>query len=235
MGIIFAKALSTLPHYASLDGTMHRKSPFLPPKHPNYSAPHMELSASASTERMRGNKFRRQGVKHGGQEARRLGIQHVSYPDKESALMGPIVSRPPLQPTASGTDAQMVLRKDGVVRLDNILSPHTALSARTAVIERLQAVLEQGNRQDRTKLGEVLCRTSRYDLLLHLDSGPVEAALREALSGRLGDLMEALVGLEAPLYELAACRLCSSRATGRTGRSSAKCCAEPHDTIYYCI
>eukprot|EP00747_Dinoflagellata_sp_TGD_P089082 gnl/TRDRNA2_/TRDRNA2_164210_c0_seq2.p1 gnl/TRDRNA2_/TRDRNA2_164210_c0~~gnl/TRDRNA2_/TRDRNA2_164210_c0_seq2.p1 ORF type:complete len:190 (-),score=20.83 gnl/TRDRNA2_/TRDRNA2_164210_c0_seq2:222-791(-) len=49
-----------------------------------------------------------------------------------------------------------------------------------------------------------MCRNSRYDLLLKLDGGPVETAVREALRGPLGELMAAAVGSEAPLYELSA-------------------------------
>lgn len=134
----------------------------------------------------------------------------------DAGLMGPTSARPPLQPTLPGAPAHAALRDQGVVRLDGVLSAESVSAARSAVIERLDAVLSEqpeGTKPDRAKLGKVMCSKSRYDLLLQPDSGAVEAAMRQALAGPVGDLMKAAVGLNASLYELAA--LVSDNGAGR--------------------
>lgn len=124
----------------------------------------------------------------------------------DANLMGPTSERPPLQATPPGNAALAALSDEGVVRLNGVLSAASASTARSLVIERLDTVLseQEGQKEDRSKLGKVTCGKKRYDLLLQPDSGVLETAMREALAGPLGELMKEKVGSDAPLYELAA-------------------------------
>lgn len=133
----------------------------------------------------------------------------------DAGLMGPTSERPPLQATPPGNAAVTSLTDQGVVRLDGVLPTDKASAARSAVIKQLDAVLseQEGQKEDRTKLGKVTCGKRRYDLLLHPSDGVLEAAMREALKGPLGELMKAKVGVDAPLFELAA--LVSDKGAGR--------------------
>eukprot|EP00746_Dinoflagellata_sp_MGD_P012817 gnl/MRDRNA2_/MRDRNA2_127450_c0_seq1.p1 gnl/MRDRNA2_/MRDRNA2_127450_c0~~gnl/MRDRNA2_/MRDRNA2_127450_c0_seq1.p1 ORF type:complete len:442 (-),score=101.73 gnl/MRDRNA2_/MRDRNA2_127450_c0_seq1:51-1376(-) len=133
----------------------------------------------------------------------------------DAGLMGPTSARPPLSATPPGDAAITALRDQGVVRLNGVISPEEASTARSAVIERLDTVLsqQQGQKEDRTKLGKVTCGKRRYDLLLQPENKVLESVMREALQGPLGELMKREVGEDAPLYELAA--LVSDKGAGR--------------------
>lgn len=86
-----------------------------------------------------------------------------------------------------------------------MLSVQSALAARSAASQQLDAALSGMLEASEARLRPgLLCNKSRYELLLQPDSGAIEAAIREALDGPLGKLLKAVVGLEAPLYELAA-------------------------------
>eukprot|EP00747_Dinoflagellata_sp_TGD_P216450 gnl/TRDRNA2_/TRDRNA2_88996_c0_seq1.p1 gnl/TRDRNA2_/TRDRNA2_88996_c0~~gnl/TRDRNA2_/TRDRNA2_88996_c0_seq1.p1 ORF type:complete len:264 (-),score=49.36 gnl/TRDRNA2_/TRDRNA2_88996_c0_seq1:265-1056(-) len=104
-----------------------------------------------------------------------------------------------------GAAAHELLKDQGLVRLDGVLSAESASALRTAELQRLTSVLsdQRGKEEDRTKLRGVMCSSLRHNLLLRPEGGIVEAALREALHGPLGELMEAAVGSEAPLFDLA--------------------------------
>eukprot|EP00747_Dinoflagellata_sp_TGD_P168012 gnl/TRDRNA2_/TRDRNA2_193486_c0_seq1.p1 gnl/TRDRNA2_/TRDRNA2_193486_c0~~gnl/TRDRNA2_/TRDRNA2_193486_c0_seq1.p1 ORF type:complete len:437 (+),score=80.91 gnl/TRDRNA2_/TRDRNA2_193486_c0_seq1:63-1373(+) len=133
----------------------------------------------------------------------------------EAGLLGPTSEQPPLVPTAPGPAAYAALKDQGVVRLDSVLSSESAAAARSTVIQRLDTLLSdwEVNKKDRTKFGAVTCRKSRYDVLLQPDGGAAEAAVRDAMAGPLGELMEAAVGFKAQLQEFGA--LISDEGAGR--------------------
>lgn len=112
---------------------------------------------------------------------------------------------PPLEATLPGEHAATALRKHGVVRLNRVLSASHVAAARADVDARLDEVLTDGRplSEERERLGMVLSRTARYDLLLQLN-GAVELAVRKTLSGALGELLAGVAAPTAPLHELAA-------------------------------
>eukprot|EP00747_Dinoflagellata_sp_TGD_P018440 gnl/TRDRNA2_/TRDRNA2_126491_c1_seq1.p1 gnl/TRDRNA2_/TRDRNA2_126491_c1~~gnl/TRDRNA2_/TRDRNA2_126491_c1_seq1.p1 ORF type:complete len:412 (+),score=69.85 gnl/TRDRNA2_/TRDRNA2_126491_c1_seq1:100-1236(+) len=129
-------------------------------------------------------------------------VEEVDIAQTEMPMMA-LISAPSLQPTRPGAAAFNMLRDQGVVRLDRVLSEETSSKARQAVNEQLAVVLAD-QEDNAAKLGDVLCPKFRYDLLLYPDGGAGEGVLREVLRGPVGELMQAAVGLDAPLYEFAA-------------------------------
>lgn len=123
--------------------------------------------------------------------------------EEELALLGPNAELAPLSPPDG--DAAAALASDGCVRLESVLSPDAARAALAAVPAALAdalAAVDAGEEAGTDRLGDVLCTSNRYDLLLDPDEdGPLPAAMRSALAGPLGDLLEDALGPDAIMHE----------------------------------
>ena len=99
------------------------------------------------------------------------------------------------------------LRREGVIRIDEVLSDETAdalLKYVTALRVQSTDDVESGRVPHLQRFADVLLKTNRCDLTLPLDPEPL-AALAEVVLGHkgvLGHLINALLGKDAVLYEL---------------------------------
>jgi hypothetical protein len=102
-------------------------------------------------------------------------------------------------------DATETLRKDGVVRIDNVLSDSTVNRLRDYLVDlqtrSLQAV-QAGEVPFSERFANVMVNTERRDLKIPLGPTPVLDALEEILGSPVGRAMEALLGKDCTLYEL---------------------------------
>jgi len=108
------------------------------------------------------------------------------------------------------TEAKLLakdLRREGVVRIDDVLSHETADQLLAYVKElRTQSTddVESGRLASLQRFADVLLKTNRCDLTLPLEKEPL-AALSEVVLGHkgvMGHLIESMLGKQAVLYEL---------------------------------
>jgi hypothetical protein len=132
-----------------------------------------------------------------------------------------IPSVPVTPPLSTLSVSVSTLHKDGVVRLNNVLSSSTSAKLRKEVLERRDNAYAaiDGGENWRLHFADVLLKSNRCDLLLPLKgSRVVQTALRELLlddgtrndhdgngnaNGKLGSMLQSTIGDDATLYELA--------------------------------
>ena len=99
-----------------------------------------------------------------------------------------------------------VLKEDGVVRIDNVLSDNTADEMRAFVYDmRLESeeLIRKGEIKTIDRFADVLLKTNRCDMPIPLGSGLVSHALSEVLiQSPVGNLISLLLDESAVLYEL---------------------------------
>lgn len=107
---------------------------------------------------------------------------------------------------AEGKAHAAVLRKDGVVRIDNVLSPSVADSLRDFALrlrDSSRAEVESGKVGHIYRFADVLLRSNRCDLTMPLGPDVVHAALADVMLGSpVLQTVKALLGNAAPLQEL---------------------------------
>jgi hypothetical protein len=108
--------------------------------------------------------------------------------------------------TAEGKSHAAVLRKQGVVRIDNVLTPEVADGMRDYALALRQSSLEEvaeGKIGQLYRFADVLLRTNRCDLTMPLGPDIVHSALSDViLSSPVSHTIKALLGNSAPLQEL---------------------------------
>lgn len=144
----------------------------------------------------------------------------VSRADAEEILLLPN-QRPLLEDDDGDNDANLGSTSPaqkvldcGVARCDRVLSKQRTVALKDYIDRTLQASIEEVEsfRVPRAfRFANVLEKQSRWDLLLPFDdadttdvseSSEIMEALGEVLSGRVGELIEDLLGEHAILYEL---------------------------------
>ena len=109
-----------------------------------------------------------------------------------------------------GREQAKVLKREGVVRVDGVLTPEIAEDLRAFVLnvrEEAFAALERGDEGAEGGFAQCLMASQRCDLQLPLDAPEVAAALRCLLcgaGGKVSNLMAAHFGEQSTLFELAA-------------------------------
>lgn len=99
-----------------------------------------------------------------------------------------------------------VLKRDGVVRIDNVLSPDVADRMREYAYnlrKKSEKEIEAGTVQPIQRFANVLLKTNRCDLTIPLGDDVVSDALDDALRNcAVGQTISAILGEDAVLYEL---------------------------------
>lgn len=107
---------------------------------------------------------------------------------------------------AEGKSHAAVLRKQGVVRIDNVLTPEVADGMRDYALALRQSSLAEvadGKIGQLYRFADVLLRTNRCDLTMPLGPEIVHSALADViLSSSVSHTIKALLGNAAPLQEL---------------------------------
>lgn len=127
--------------------------------------------------------------------------------DAEDRLKAAAESRVLLPLEASGISAADALARDGVARMNGVLSAEACDRLLSFVNAKLSDEITSGNAMTQaTGFGNVLCREHRWDIYLR-NEGECAAALRElfAASAPLSELFKSLFrGRDAGLHELSA-------------------------------
>lgn len=106
---------------------------------------------------------------------------------------------------AEGKEYAKILKKDGVVRIDNVLSPATADGVRDylyALREQSEKEVEEGKIQPIQRFATVLLKKNRCDLTIPLGDEIITTALDESLRlSPIGATISNIFGNEAILHE----------------------------------
>lgn len=97
------------------------------------------------------------------------------------------------------------LRRDGVVRIDNVVTQNTARDLRDYVVDLERRSLESvmsGEVPFVERFANVLVNTKRCDLKIPLGPAPVLKAMEEILHSPVRHTIEKLLGTDCTLYEL---------------------------------
>ena len=107
---------------------------------------------------------------------------------------------------AEGKEYAKVLKKEGVVRIDNVLSSTTAEEAREylyALRAQSEREVEEGTREPMERFATVLLKNNRCDLTIPLGDDIITKALEETLlHSPIGATITSIFGKKAILHEL---------------------------------
>ena len=107
---------------------------------------------------------------------------------------------------AEGKEYAKVLKKEGVVRIDNVLSPTVAEDVRAylyALREQSEREVKEGAREPMERFATVLLKNNRCDLTIPLGDVIISKALEETLvHSPIGTTITSIFGNNAILHEL---------------------------------
>ena len=98
-----------------------------------------------------------------------------------------------------------ILRHDGVVRIDNVVTESTARDLRDYIVDLERRSLESvlaGDVPFAERFANVLVNTQRCDLKIPLGPAPVLKAVEEILNSPVRHTIETILGTDCTLYEL---------------------------------
>lgn len=143
---------------------------------------------------------------------------------------------PKQQLKAQGKAHAAVLRRDGVVRIDNVLPADQADQVRKFAYDLRQLSEEEVARGEvaaKQRFANVLLRENRCDLTIPLGSKVIADALYGILlDSAVGQTMQTLLGPEAILYELS-CMMSDPGSQRQVVHPDTPCSSENDDPVLY--
>lgn len=145
-------------------------------------------------------------------------------------------SRPKGSLTAQGKEHAKVLRREGVVRIDNVLQEGTATALREFVYQlRDQALsdVESGKVKHHERFADVLLRKNRVDLTMPWGEDIVKEGLYDALvQSSVGATLGSLLGKTAPMYEFS-CLISDPGSDRQVVHPDTPCASENEEPVLY--
>jgi ectoine hydroxylase-related dioxygenase (phytanoyl-CoA dioxygenase family) len=143
---------------------------------------------------------------------------------------------PKQQLKTQGKAHAAVLKKDGVVRIDNVLSADLADQVREFAYNLRQVSEEEISRGEvsvKARFANVLLRINRCDLTIPLGSKVIADALHSLLlESAIGQTIQALLGPEAILYELS-CLMSDPGSQRQVVHPDTPCTSDTDEPVLY--